>query len=80
MDGDWMSDDTSGFYKAQGTPPEAILLHGPNYVLNAQYTLRREDRDSYTYPVDGWAWYDSEAEARSALGLPPIDATINPVP
>jgi hypothetical protein len=47
-----------GFYKLDG-----ILLHGPNFVLNANYELRREHKDSYTYPVDGWIWFDSEEEA-----------------
>lgn len=63
--------DTSGFYKLDGD-----LLYGPNFVLNANYELRRETHANFTYPVDGWWWFDSEAEARTAFGLP--EAT--PVP
>ena len=33
--------------------------------------LRIEEADQYTYPVKGWTWYQDEASARLALGLPP---------
>jgi hypothetical protein len=57
--------DTSGFYKLDGS-----LLYGPNYVLNADYELRRETRDDHSYPVDGWYWFDTEDEARLFFSLP----------
>ena len=56
---------SDGFYKREGDE----LLYGPTFVLNANYELRRELRDEYQYPVDGWSWFDSEEEARKALGL-----------
>jgi hypothetical protein len=62
-------DDTSGFYKLDGD-----LLFGPNFVLNAKYELRRETKDQYTYPTDGWSWFDTDAEARVFFGLPPLEA------
>jgi len=61
-------DDTSGFYKLDNT-----LLYGPNFVLNRDYELRRETKDNYTYPVDGWYWFDSEAAARAHFRLPATD-------
>ena len=60
-------DDTSGFYKRD---PGGILLFGRSFVLNANYDLRREQHESYEYPVDGWSWYESESKAREALGFP----------
>ena len=57
--------DTSGFYKLDGS-----LLYGPNYVLNANYELRRETRDDHSYPVDGWHWFNTEEEARLFFDLP----------
>ena len=57
--------DTSGFYKNDN----GTLLHGPNYVLNAAYELRRENHASFTLPVDGWHWFASEAEARASLNI-----------
>lgn len=64
--------DTSGFYKLDGE-----LLYAPNYVLNANYELTRETKDEHTYPVDGWQWFDSEAEARQHHGLPMPEASQN---
>jgi hypothetical protein len=56
-------DDTSGFYKLE----DGRLLYGPNFVINANYQLNREDRDEHAYPVDGWSWFDSELEASESL-------------
>ena len=61
--------DTSGFYKLDGG-----LLFGPHYVLNANYELYREQHSTYEYPVDGWYWFDSEAEARVFFNLPEPEA------
>lgn len=58
--------DTSGFYKNDN----GMLLHGPNYVLNASYELRRENLATLTLPVDGWHWFESESEARAAFNIP----------
>ena len=54
-----------GFYKLDGD-----LLYGPNFVLNANYELRKETKDEHTYPIDGWYWFDSEEEARAYFELP----------
>lgn len=48
-------DDTSGFYKWD----DGQLLYAPNAVLMAGNDLYREQKDDYTYPVNGWTWYDS---------------------
>lgn len=54
----------SGFYKLDG-----VLLYGANFVLNANYSLRRETKDEHTYPTDGWTWFDTLEEACTAFGL-----------
>jgi len=51
----------SGFYKKN--PASDHLLYGRFYVLNQSYELWRDEKDTYTYPVDGWYWFDSETEA-----------------
>lgn len=58
----------SGFYKVD--PDGVTLLYGRFYVLNANYELWRDQKDTYTYPTDGWSWFESEAEARAALNCP----------
>ena len=61
------NEDTSGFYKRD---PGGELLCSRRFVLNADYHLKREEYTANTYPIDGWSWYNSEEEARVALGYP----------
>lgn len=56
-------ENTSGFYKEEN----GELVYGPNFVLNKNFELYKETRDQYTYPVDGWYWFDSEEEALTSL-------------
>jgi hypothetical protein len=63
MVGDWLMNP--GFYKNE----DGHAVHGPNYVLNMDYELRKETKDEHTYPVDGWSWFDSEEEAYASFGL-----------
>ena len=58
-------DSTAGFYKDD----EGSLLYG-TLVCGPTYTLIESEHDTYTYPVDGWYWFDSEAEARAFFDLP----------
>ena len=62
MDGIRMS---AGFYKYE----EPFLHFGANYVLNADYELRKESKDDHEYPVDGWYWFDSQDEAHAFFGI-----------
>lgn len=55
----------SGFYKKDGDN----LIYGPNFVLNKDYELTKENKDSYSYPVDGWVWFDNEDDAYDYFGL-----------
>jgi len=43
------------------TLQEALTVHSPTF------TLTDATKDDYTYPVSGWWWFDTEAEARAAL-------------
>ena len=55
----------SGFYKFDGE----TVLHGPNFVLNANYELRAETHTENEYPIDGWYWFDTDTEACSFFGV-----------
>jgi hypothetical protein len=48
--------DTSGFYKFD--EQQQTWFFGPNKVINKDYILERELHETYTYPIDGWNWYD----------------------
>jgi hypothetical protein len=53
--------DTSGFYKFD--EGQQLWFFGPNKVINENYVLERELHETYTYPVDGWSWYDQAPES-----------------
>ena len=58
--------DTSGFYKKH----EGVLLSGPTvYGPYQTFSLLKENKDQYTYPIDGWYWFDSEEEAKAFFDL-----------
>lgn len=61
--------DTSGFYKIDGDQ----LLHGPTTVMGGDIELLRDERTNYAYPVAGWHWFDSEADARQFFELPVVE-------
>lgn len=55
-----------GFYLNGGSE----LFYAPTFVLNANFELHAEQKDTYEYPVEGWYWFNSENEARAFFGLP----------
>lgn len=48
-----------GFFKKD---IDSILV-GENAVFSPSVTLKAEDKDLYTYPQDGWYWFDTFDEA-----------------
>ena len=44
-----------GFYKLE----DGNWLYAPNFVYGPNFELLRENKDDYTYPVDGWEWFDT---------------------
>ena len=42
------------------------LISG-NMVTAPSYILVTEERANYTYPVDGWHWFDTDAQAQVLL-------------
>ena len=64
--------DTSGFYKLDPDAAEPTLFYAPNFVYAPTYALLREHAVDYTYPVDGWFWFDSEDEARAGFNMPAL--------
>ena len=55
----------AGFYKVE----EQNLHHAPNAVYNKDYTLVKEEKDNYTYPNNGWSWFNTREEALASFGL-----------
>ena len=50
---------TSGFYKND----EGTVLYAPNFVINKTFELYKEQHTTYSYPIEGWSWFDTEDEA-----------------
>lgn len=42
---------------------ETDILQAPNFVMGPDFELKAEEKDTYTYPVDGWYWFDTLDEA-----------------
>lgn len=61
-----------GFYKKI----DDQLVFAKNRVTSPTYTIVKEEKDTYIYPVDGWSWFEDEDTAREALGIPelPVEA------
>ena len=58
-----------GFYCSAGDGQNvfyaANAVNGPNGL-----NLIATNHLTYTYPVSGWTWYETEDLARTAMGLP----------
>lgn len=52
---------------------EEELLYAPNFVHAPDYSLTKEQKDNYSYPNNGWYWFDSEEEAIAFFNLPPLE-------
>lgn len=55
---------SAGFYKSvigQG------ILYAPSFVHAPGYSLFANEIASYTFPVDGWYWFDSKSAAESSF-------------
>ena len=61
------------FYKRDGEE----LLVAPNFVRAPTFDLFAEDKDTYTYPVEGWTWYDTLDQAMA--GMQSVAVTITPL-
>lgn len=59
--------NTAGFYKND----DGFVLYGPHFVLGPydSFQLYVESKDTYTYPVDGWYWFDSIEDAYTFFNL-----------
>jgi hypothetical protein len=57
--------NTAGFYKFTANE----LRYAPTSVHAPNFTLIAADHASYTYPVEGWRYFDSYEAAESYFGL-----------
>lgn len=63
-----------GFYKHVAN----TLAYGATFIHSPNYELRVEQKDTYTFPVDGWYWFDTLEEACSFFNLDIADYQKSP--
>jgi hypothetical protein len=66
----------AGFYKRD--PDSGELLYAPNAVYGQGFTLLAAQHAEYSYPVDGWAWFESREEAEALTPAEPPEAPPEP--
>ena len=60
-----------GFYKLE----DGNWLYAPTFVDAPNYKLEKELKDTYTYPIDGWYWYDEAPIVEDKIELPTTEVT-----
>ena len=61
------------FYKLDPdsqNPTWSNVFVAPNFVHTPSFSLIAVDHSNYTYPMDGWYWFDTEQEAKTFFNLP----------
>ena len=62
-------EEEKGFYKLEpSNKGRPILIHG-QHLINKDWTLDIALKDTYSYPVDGWTYYNSFEEAATGFNL-----------
>lgn len=60
-------ENTAGFYNWTG---EEMQFSPTSVYFPDGTALVADIRDEFTYPHNGWSWYDSAEEAYAAAGVP----------
>lgn len=47
------------------------LTSGP-FVQSLDYILDYHFKDDYTFPIDGWYWFDTDEEANEFFNIEPL--------
>ena len=61
-------EEEKGFYKLEVGTKQSMMIHG-THLHNKNYSLHISQKDTYTYPVDGWTYFDTFAEACQHFGV-----------
>lgn len=57
-----------GFYR--WSVEDDMVFYAPNFVSSPTFELTKELKDTYTYPIGGWYWFDTRSEAIDFWNLP----------
>ena len=59
----------AAFYRVD---QDGIFHQAPNFVFGPydEYTLKKEEKDTYTYPTEGgWYWFETLEEAKTFFNI-----------
>ena len=59
--------DTSGFYMKL---EDMRVIFANNSVDAPDFSLERSKKNTYTFPVNGWYWFDDKIDAYKFFGVP----------
>ena len=45
------------------------LLVGENFVYTHNFSMTKETKDEFDYPIEGWYWFDTKEEAYGFFGV-----------
>ena len=63
-----------GFYKNDNNN----ILFNDNYIhFPMGDSLIADEHENYTYPIEGWSWYDNQPDAETALGIQILDNNLD---
>ncbi len=54
-----------GFYKKDNEQ----ILEGENCIFTPNISMTKETKDDFTYPIEGWYWFDTKEEAYGFFGV-----------
>ena len=54
----------AGFYKY-----DVDVMYSSGSIFTGGYALLPQFKDTYTYPIDGWYWFNTPQEAAQFLGF-----------
>lgn len=60
---DYSQIDTSGFYSGEALLRAGLFVYGP------KFTLEKDHRAEYNYPVNGWVWCDDVYQASALFNV-----------
>jgi hypothetical protein len=63
----------AGFYKNLN----GRLLYAPNSVIGKGYSLSIATKDTTRFPVDGWSWFNTLAQASAALKVASVTPAVS---
>ena len=71
-----MNLNTSGFYSKESDQATELLYSGTSVYFPDGTFIFTDHYEEYSYPVNGWYWFDSDTAAYAFWNMTPPSSTI----